>query len=291
MRCKHLLLLAPIVGGCAESASPLMEAGPQVELTANPGGVAGHPRFALTLTTWNHLAALADATTSGELAATLDGAPLAIVPGATGYADERDRFTATFGLTADAPAVTLAGGPTTSTISVSDARTTWTVDIADLMSDDLAPTGPVLAAQPTTLTWPSAATTAPWSTIDIACITVAQRAAACDSDQAQDPGIAITENLVHIDLAAQPGDRFAILGRAVEPSAGDRRRPDVLRVDLEPGHRHVRVTPMGPMARATVARASLEDISQMATMIVAVHAPHDATAMHRADRVAALSRR
>ena len=43
----------------------------QAELTANPGGGPGHPRFALTLATSNRLAALADATSSGGLPSSL----------------------------------------------------------------------------------------------------------------------------------------------------------------------------------------------------------------------------
>ena len=202
MTLRSLALLS-LASGCAVD-SPLATAQPQVELTANPGGVAGQPRFALTLTTWNHLAALGDAVATGQIEVRLDGEALALASGVN--VDNHDHYTATFVLPNGAPRTT---SPVTSTVTVADPQTTWSVQIDDLFTNDLAPTGPVLAQGPSTLVWPSAMTAAPWSTIDWVCVDVAGRTAACT----QDAGVEISQQLVRVDVPAQPGDRFAIRGQ------------------------------------------------------------------------------
>ena len=193
--------------GC--SGSPLVESGPQVELVSNPGGVADHPRFELSLTTWNHLDALADAAASGQLEATVDGAPLVLDPGNTGSFGNGDHVTATFVLPPSA-AIARAGDTTTSIVMVTDQQTTWTVEIPALFAQDMQPVGPMLANQANTAVWPSAATTDPWSTIDFACIEVAARAAACFGTTTKDPGISVAHEYVHVDVPATSGDRFTL---------------------------------------------------------------------------------
>src|ERR1700691_554428 len=93
------------VAGCT-SSSPLVTSSPQVELTTNPGKLAGRLPFELTLTTWNHLAALGDAVTADQLVATLDGASLVIEPGSTGYFDDNDHYVAAFVLPTSSAAAT-----------------------------------------------------------------------------------------------------------------------------------------------------------------------------------------
>ncbi len=201
-------LVAVLVLACGCSGSPLVDSGPQVELTSNPGGVAGHPRFQLTLTTWNNLHELGDAANSGQLEATLDGTPLVLDPGATAYVGNGGSFIAAFGLPPDATFASTA----TSTVTVTDQQTTWTVEIPALFTRDLQLVGPMVASQANTAMWPSAATSEPWSTIDFACIDVADHGAACHSDTAQDPGIDIAKQYVQIDVPAQAGDHFTLWG-------------------------------------------------------------------------------
>ncbi|HUJ57126.1 MAG TPA: hypothetical protein VLX92_01475 [Kofleriaceae bacterium] len=215
-----MLVFAPLALGCATGSSPLADSSPQVELTANPGGVAGHARFSLSLTAWVHVHELGDAATSGQLAATLDGTPLALAP-ASGYMDGDDHYTATFELPATGEIARQAA--TSSTVSVSDQVSTWSVEIPALFADDLAVAGPMMASEANTAVWPSAATSEPWSTIDAACISVASRGAACHGDASDDPGISITEQYVQIDVAAQPGDGYTLWAErwAHPQSSGD----------------------------------------------------------------------
>ena len=197
------LALLSLASGCAVD-SPLATSQPQVELTANPGGVAGHPRFALTLTTWNHLAALGDAVAAGQIEVLVDGVETALASGID--VDNHDHYTATFALPDSAARTT---GPATSTVTVTDLQTTWSVQIANLFANDLAPDGAVIAGASSTLVWPSAMTSEPYSTIEWVCVDVAGRTAACT----QDAGVAISQQLVHVDVPAAAGDHFAIRGQ------------------------------------------------------------------------------
>lgn len=220
--------------GCT-SRSPLVEASPQIELVTNPGAVAGHPPLELTLTTWNHLAALGDAVDGHELAATLDGVPLAIAPSDTGYFGNGDRYVAAFVWPAGAqvgagvPATSARGSTSASALTISDPETTWSAQLGNVMTDDLHPAAPVVAGQADTLVWPSAATgDSPWTTIDWACVQVADRAAACyRSEGASDPAISVAQQLITIDVPAAPGDAFTVWGarRFAATASGD--GPDV----------------------------------------------------------------
>jgi hypothetical protein len=202
-----LLALAPLTACTAQS--PLVESSPQIELVTNPGAVAGRPPLELTLTTWNHLAALGDAVDAGEIHATLDGAPLAIAPSDTGYFGNGDRYVAAFVLPAARPQVA-----SSSTLTITDPETTWTAQVPNVMTNDLHPTAAMVAGQTNTVSWPSAATgDEPYSTIDWACIQVGTRDAACyRSDGTGDPGVSVTQQLVTIDVPALPGDAFTVWG-------------------------------------------------------------------------------
>ena len=203
------LLLVACLAACT-TGTPLTESSPQIELTANPGQLAGKPALALTLTTWNHLAALGDAVDSHELAATLDGTPLAMDPTATGYFGNGDRYVAAF-------AETQCPHTASSALALTDGQTTWSFHVIDLMTNDLAPTAPLVAGQPASIAWPSA------STIDWACIEVAGRRAACTGNGASDPGIAIEQQLITTNVAANTGDAYKITAARVltAPSTPD----------------------------------------------------------------------
>jgi hypothetical protein len=209
---KIVFALALSALGCT-GGSPLVDSGPQVEVTSNPGGVAGRPSFQLSLTAWVHLSELGDAAESGQLEATLDGAALALAPVGTGYFGNGDSYTAMFVLPPTGPATARATDPTTSTVTVTDQQTTWSVQIPGLFTNDLQPVGPIITNQASTVVWPSAATTEPWSTIDFACIEIEHRAAACHGATTHDPGIDVTEEYVQIDMPANPGDRFTLWGQ------------------------------------------------------------------------------
>jgi hypothetical protein len=212
-----LPLLACLAAAACTTGTPLTESSPQIELTANPGQVAGKPALALTLTTWNHLAALGDAVDGHQLSATLNGAPLTMDPTATGYFGNGDRYVAAF-------AETSCPHTASSALAISDGQTTWSFHVLDLMTNDLVPTAPLVAGQPAQIEWPSAANaTQPVSTIDWACIQVAGRTAACTGNGAADPGIAIVLQRITTDVAANPGDPYVITAARVltATSTGD----------------------------------------------------------------------
>ena len=214
---NHLPLLACLAAAACTTGTPLTESSPQIELTANPGQVAGKPALALTLTTWNHLAALGDAVDSRELAATLNGAPLVMDPTATGYFGNGDRYVAAF-------ANTSCPKTASSALAITDGQTTRSLHEIDLMTNDLAPTAPLVAGQPARIAWPSSANaTQPASAIDWACIQVADRSAACIGNGATDPGIAIEQQFITADVAANPGDPYVITAARglTAPSTGD----------------------------------------------------------------------
>ena len=191
--------------GCTTS-SPLVESSPQIELSTNPGHVAGQPPFELTLTTWNHLAALGDAVDANQLVATLDGASLAIDSDSTGYFGNDDRYVAAF----TAPIAQLIID-TTATVSISDQQTTWAFQATKLMTNDLAPVSAMTAGQANTVTWPSAGEAdQPSTTIEWACVQVADRTAACLGNGASDPGIDIAEHFITVDVPASAGDPYTV---------------------------------------------------------------------------------
>jgi hypothetical protein len=203
------LALALVLGSACTTSSPLVETGPQIEITADPGNVSDGPLFRITLTTWNHLAVLADAAESGELVVTLDGETLPLEPASRSYHDGQDAYVAAY---SSGSSRSRTDPPTSSTVSVTDQETTWTATIAGLFTNDLQPTGPIAANQPATLIWPSAATSGPYSAIEWACIDVATRGAACHGEDVADPGIEIMKQYVLVDLPGDPGDGVVITG-------------------------------------------------------------------------------
>jgi hypothetical protein len=212
------LALALVLGSGCTAGSPLVESAPQVELTADPGNVAGGPLIELKLTTWNHLAVLGDATESGQIVATLDGDEL-VLDGNTGYHGTNGSYIAAFTPSAER---SRTDHPASSTVSVTDQDTTWTVTIQNLLTNDLQPSGPLVANQPDTFVWPSAASPDPWSTIDWACVDVAQDSACHYNDEVQDPGVTIEQQYVHVDVPANAGDAIVVTGqRFVSPTASN----------------------------------------------------------------------
>jgi len=203
------LALVVVLGTGCTASSPLMDTAPQIEITADPGNVTTGSLFRITLTTWNHLAVLADAAQSGQLVVTLDGETLALEPESLDYHDGQNAYVAAY---SSGSSRSRTDPPTSSTVSVTDQETTWTATIADLFTNDLQPTGPMVANQPATLIWPSAATSGPYSAIEWACIDVATRGAACQGEEVDDPGIMIMKQYVHVDIAAVAGDSVVITG-------------------------------------------------------------------------------
>ncbi len=209
--------------GCTTS-SPLVESSPQIELTTNPGHVAGQAPLELTLTTWNHLAALGDAVDANQLVATIDGASLAIDRGSTGYFGNGDRYVAAFTTPAVRSTVDQMSTGTSSTVAITDQQTTWSFQAANLMTNDLQPTSPIVAGQANIVSWPSAAQPDhPATSIAWACVQIADRSAACLGDGKSDPGIAIAQQFITIDVPAATGDAYTVWAArtAVATDAGD----------------------------------------------------------------------
>jgi hypothetical protein len=144
---------------------------------------------------------LADAIAANAIAATLDGAPLVVDPATTGYVDGRDSYTATFARPATRSAVVPSS---TSTLSISDGEITWSVDVANLWSNDLALEAP-LAAGTNTFVWPSAAATGPDSTIDWACIDVGEQTSACGGYEVDVPAIEISQQFIVANVLGANG--------------------------------------------------------------------------------------
>jgi hypothetical protein len=203
------LALAVVLGSGCTASSPLVDTSPQIQITADPGNVAGGPLFRITLTTWNHLAVLADAAESGQLVVTLDGDTLPLEPASHSYHDGQDAYVAAY---SSGSSRSRTDPPTSSTVTVTDQESTWTATIAGLFTNDLQPTAPIVANQPDTMVWPSAASAGPYSAIEWACIDVAKRDAACQGEDVDDPGIAIMKQYVLLDLPAASGDGIVITG-------------------------------------------------------------------------------
>ena len=216
-----------LAAGCT-SASPLVESSPQIELTSNPGGVTGQSALELTLTTWNHLAALGDAVDGHQLAATLDGMPLAIDPAATGYFGNGDRYVAAFTLPSTRVSQMPAASPT-STVAITDQQTTWTFQVANLRTNDVQPQGTIAAGQPAVIAWPSAARDdVSYSTIDWACVEIASRGAACHGTGSDAAGVDITRQFITIDLPANPGDSYRVWGARHVSATASGNGPELL---------------------------------------------------------------
>jgi hypothetical protein len=210
-------LIAVSLCACT-TGSPLSRVTPQVDVESNPGSVAGERDFSLALTTWNDLDVLADAIDAGEITATLDGAPLVVDPAATGYADGRDSYTATFARAATRSAV---APPSSSHISVGDGEVAWSVDIASLFANDLATTAPMTAGS-NTFVWPSAAATGADSTIDWACIDVGEQAAACGGDQVDAPAIDVSQQFIVATVTGASGTPVIVTAeRDADTQSGD----------------------------------------------------------------------
>src|SRR6185312_13826797 len=167
----------------------------------NPGGVADRGYFALSMTTWNDLDVLGDAVDAGEITATLDGTPLAIDPATTGYQGGHDSYVVTFTLAAPRSAVP---GPASSHITVSDGEKAWSVDVASLFANDLATTAP-LAAGPNTFVWPSASATAPYSTIDWACVDVGSQPSACGGYEEVAQALDVSQQFITANVTGAAG--------------------------------------------------------------------------------------
>ena len=203
------------VAACT-SSPPLAKIHPQVEIEADP---ANDPRLSVALTTWTDLDTLHDAVATGELSASLDGEPLSIDPNHTGTYGTGDNYKATFALPAVA---TRTVGSEMSTIAISDGVTTWSAQIPNLMTNDLAPTGPLVAGT-NVFEWPSAASQTPWSTIAWACLEIAGTSAACDGEAVHDPAISISQQYITATIAAAPGQHVQLIGErdAAIASSGD----------------------------------------------------------------------
>ncbi|HET9990564.1 MAG TPA: hypothetical protein VFQ65_18675, partial [Kofleriaceae bacterium] len=201
MRILCLLGLAACTTG-----SPLTRIGPQVEIHVDP-----MHDVAVSITTWNDLAALRDAMTAGEITTTLDGQPLLVDVGMTGTFDAGDRYVAAFATAPEASRATPSPPPASSTIAISDGTTTWTARVDHMFTNDLAPTAP-LAAGTNVFEWPSAASATPYSTIAWACVEVSGASAACERDQVSDPNITISKQFITATIAGASGDRIDVTG-------------------------------------------------------------------------------
>ncbi len=233
------------LGGCAQS-SPLsqIEQYLQVEIEANPGNLAGRPPFTLSIETWNHLAVLGDAVDAGEITATLDERPLVIDPSGTGYFQNRDYYRARFGLPETRSAT--IHPPGISTITITDGETSWSGEIADLFTNDLAAQGPITPGQ-NELVWPSATAPSPYTNIDWACVEVGVQASACGGDSVfEADGVRV---VLDRDLAAVHHRKHRRRARHARrdhrgPSGGspELRRSGLPRADLRSARHHHRST-------------------------------------------------
>ena len=204
------ILLAVPLAACTAGA-PLSQIHPQIEIHAD------RDDFSLSMTTWVDLDALHDAIAAGAIAATLDGRGLVVDPTTTGYADQRDSYVATFALPVTESAVT---HPATSQIAVTDGTITWSVAIADLFANDLAPVAPGSH----TFVWPSAASPGPDSLIDWACAAIDGQASTCD--------LAVSQQFITADLDAAPGTHVTITAeRSADQSSSGDGPPFFVRID------------------------------------------------------------
>jgi hypothetical protein len=188
------------------TGSPLTQIGPQVEVH-----VDATRNVAVSITTWNELAALRDAMTAGEITTTLDDQPLLVDVGATGTFGGGDRYVAAFATAPEASREMPSPPPTSSTIAISDGTTTWTARIDQMFANDIAPIGPLVAGTDV-FEWPSAASASPYSAIEWACVEVSGVSAACLGEPHGDPNITISKELITATIAGASGDRIDVTG-------------------------------------------------------------------------------
>ena len=186
-------LLVAISCAACTTGPPLTRVTPQIEIQSDPA--AG--TFTLSMTTWNDLDVLHDGIASGEIQATLDARPLVIDAASTGYFGQRDSYAAVFEPPETDAAISHGA---TSQIAITDGVTTWSAAIANLFANDLAATGSISGQ--TTFVWPSAASPAPYSLIDWACIAVAGQASECTP--------AISQQFVTATLVGAPGTHVIV---------------------------------------------------------------------------------
>jgi hypothetical protein len=209
---RTLLCIAALTA--CTTGSPLTQIGPQVEVN-----VDSDRTVALTITTWNELAALRDAMTAGEITATIDDQPLLIDAFKTGTYDSGDRYVAAFMTAPEATRESPMPPPASSTIAISDGETTWTARIDQMFANDLAPNAPITAGT-NVFEWPSAASPNPYSTIAWACIEVTGAASACQSDTVHDPSVAISQQYVTAMIEGATGDHVQVTGeRDIDPDS------------------------------------------------------------------------
>jgi len=210
MRIPCLLGLA----ACTTTGSPLSRSNAQVEAHVDPDR-----SVELTLTTWNDLAVLRDATTAGEITVTVDGAPLFLDASQTGTFDNGDHYVAAFMTAPEATRESPMPPPDVSTIAISDGATTWSAKIAHMFANDLAPTGPLIAGT-NVFEWPSAASPNAASTITYACVTVDGTAPACEGDSVHDPAIDISQQFITAAISGASGAHVRVDGeRNVNPDS------------------------------------------------------------------------
>lgn len=194
------------VAACT-SSPPLATIHPQIEIEADP---ANDPRLSISLTTWTDLDTPHGAIDAHEISVSLDGQPLALDPNHTGTYGQGDNYKATFAL----PQQIARTAGAMSMIAITDGDTTWSASIPNLLTNDLAPTGPLVAGT-NVFEWPSATSIA-W-----ACLEVVGRSAACDGESVHDPAIAISQHYVTATVVAAQGERVELTGErdvAVESS-------------------------------------------------------------------------
>ena len=95
-------------------------------------------------------------------------------------------------------------------------QTTWSFDVANLKTNDLAAASPFVSGQANRVVWPSASDVDDASsTILWACVQVANGVPACLGNGANDPSIQIENDLIAIDVAANAGDPYTVWGARV----------------------------------------------------------------------------
>ena len=207
-------IMFPLALAACTSGSPLSQVTPQVEIQVDP-----EANLAVSLTTWNDLAILRDAMDAGQIVTTLDGEPVPVDPVTTGTYGGGNSFVAAFVRPSGRHGVTPPGPATSSTIAISDGTVTWSARVADLFTNDLAPTGP-LAAGEVVFEWPSAASETPYSTIAWACVEVTGSSAACGGTEVAEPAITIAKQYITATIEGDPGAAVVVTGeRHINPES------------------------------------------------------------------------
>ena len=204
------------VAACTTTGSPLSQLSTQIEIDVDP-----MHHVELTITTWNHLAILRDEMEAGEVTATIDGSPLPVDVATTGTYDRGDRYVAAFASVPEASRGSSTPHPESSRIEISDATTTWTVEIGNMFNNDVEPTAP-LRSGIVVFEWPSAFSPSPYSTISWACVEIIGKSTACDGEGIDDPSIMIAQQYITATIAGTPADRIDVTGeRGANLGGGD----------------------------------------------------------------------